>query len=257
VPPSPITAAPRVGESDTPPKPLPAPRVAPLPAPAPEPLVDTAPAEETPRQPSLEPLPEAPEPAEPAAAPPEATTEIVTEAEQETAAPRKSPRPTARPRRQAAVAATETPAETAEPPVETPDQSAAIAAALAEAVAAAEAPPSPAGGLSGGGGLTAREKDAFRLAISRCWNVGSLSSEALRVTVTVAVTFTEDGRPVADSIRMISADGGSGRAARRAFEAARRAVIRCGASGYDLPPEKYADWREVELVFNPERMRIK
>jgi hypothetical protein len=42
-----------------------------------------------------------------------------------------------------------------------------------------------------------------------------------------------------------------------AFDAARRAIIRCGAKGFDLPAEKYAQWREVEMTFNPESMRIR
>ena len=45
--------------------------------------------------------------------------------------------------------------------------------------------------------------------------------------------------------------------ARQAFEAARRAIIRCGAQGFDLPREKYDHWRDIEMVFNPEKMRIK
>ena len=41
------------------------------------------------------------------------------------------------------------------------------------------------------------------------------------------------------------------------YEAARRAIIRCGAKGFQLPPEKYEQWRNIEMEFNPERMRIK
>jgi hypothetical protein len=38
-----------------------------------------------------------------------------------------------------------------------------------------------------------------------------------------------------------------------AFDAGRRALIRC--SPYtDLPREKYAQWRNLEVVFNPEGM---
>ena len=44
---------------------------------------------------------------------------------------------------------------------------------------------------------------------------------------------------------------------RQAFEAARRAIIRCGSRGFPLPAEKYDQWREVEMVFNPEGMRMK
>ena len=59
------------------------------------------------------------------------------------------------------------------------------------------------------------------------------------------------------TIRMLSSTGGSGTAAKQAFEAARRAIIRCGAKGFQLPPEKYGQWRDIEMTFNPERMRIK
>ena len=105
--------------------------------------------------------------------------------------------------------------------------------------------------------MTAGEKDALRVAVQACWNVGSLSSEALAVTVTVAVNLGQDGVPDATSLKMTEYEGGSDGAARQAFEAARRAVIRCGANGFKLPPEKYEEWRSLELVFNPERMRIK
>ncbi|MFT7254284.1 MAG: hypothetical protein ACI81Q_001706, partial [Paracoccaceae bacterium] len=59
------------------------------------------------------------------------------------------------------------------------------------------------------------------------------------------------------SIRMIGSEGGSDAAARQAFEAARRAIIRCGASGYNLPSDKYDQWRDIEMTFNPEGMRLR
>ncbi|MEM9438259.1 MAG: energy transducer TonB, partial [Pseudomonadota bacterium] len=39
--------------------------------------------------------------------------------------------------------------------------------------------------------------------------------------------------------------------------AARRAIIRCGATGFDLPREKYDQWRQIEMTFNPEEMRTR
>jgi len=171
----------------------------------------------------------------------------VTEAE-ETAvlAPVRSPRPAARPARPPApVAAPETPAAPA-----TDD---AVAAALAEAMGETrDRAPAPTGPP-----LSAGEKEALRVAVSNCWNVGSLSSEALATTVVVAVSLSQDGKPQIDTIRLVSSSGGDGGAAKQAFEAARRAIIRCGANGYDLPVEKYDRWRDIEMTFNPERMRIK
>jgi len=64
-------------------------------------------------------------------------------------------------------------------------------------------------------------------------------------------------KPETGSIRMLSSSGGPDSAAKQAYEAARRAIIRCGAKGFNLPAEKYGQWREIEMTFNPERMRIK
>ena len=86
-------------------------------------------------------------------------------------------------------------------------------------------------------------------------DVGSLSSEALETTVVVALTMNRDATPVVGSMRLASFTGGSEAAARQAFEAARRAIIRCGANGYGLPDEKFGQWKEIEITFNPERMR--
>ncbi|MGR3684765.1 MAG: energy transducer TonB, partial [Paracoccaceae bacterium] len=44
-------------------------------------------------------------------------------------------------------------------------------------------------------------------------------------------------------------------AARQAFEAAKRAIIRCGSRGYDLPQEKYSQWQDIEMTFDPMRSR--
>jgi hypothetical protein len=173
-----------------------------------------------------------------ATAPEEAAKEIVTEAEEAASAPSRSLRPKARPSRPAPK-----PAED--------DFRSAIEQAVADAAAESQ-PAAPSGPP-----LTAGEKDALRVSVQRCWNTGSLSSEALRTTVVVAVSLSEEGKPDIGSIRLVSSRGGSDSSSRQAFEAARRAIIRCGASGYNLPKDKYAQWRDIEMTFNPEKMRIK
>ena len=102
--------------------------------------------------------------------------------------------------------------------------------------------------------LSRGEKDGLRLQIEACWNIGSLSREAQRTSVSVAFTLTPDGMPDADSVRLVSSDGGSDAAASQAFEAARRAILRCALQqeGYRLPPEKYARWRDTIIDFRPE-----
>ncbi|MFT6457541.1 MAG: hypothetical protein ACJARR_001416 [Pseudophaeobacter arcticus] len=204
-----------------------------------------------------------------ATAPEAASDRIVTEAnesdEAEPAPPVTAPpvtapvtsvRPRTRPQRPVAQT---TPAEGAQttpatPPSPQEDQSSAIEDALAAAIAgggevAASEPSGPP--------LTPGEKDALRVSVSQCWNVGSLSTEALKTTVEVSVSLEPDGRPKTGSIRMVSSTGGSTGAAKQAYEAARRAIIRCGAKGFKLPSDKYDHWRDIVMTFNPEKMRIK
>lgn len=256
-----VTDAPEAPTLDTEP-PRPAPRVAPEPAAPPPEDVAIA---DIPREATRpDEAAETAQPEEEAAAPEEASTQIVTEAEErpETGlAMASSPRPRARPARPREMV-TETAAAPPEP--ETPAAPAAedaIAGAVADAVAQAMA-----GAQSGTGGsgtaptgppLTAGERDALRVAVSRCWNVGSLSTEALMTSVVVGLDMAEDGKPVTGSIDLLSWSGGSEAAARQTFESARRAIIRCGAAGFPLPVEKYAQWREIEMTFNPENMRIR
>ncbi|MAU51053.1 MAG: energy transducer TonB [Roseovarius sp.] len=233
------------------PKPRPAPRVAPEPVAPSEPdmrVDDVARPEIAPDAGAV--IEETPQEE---TAPEEATTEIVTEAEEpRDPAPAASLRPRARPARPEP-ARTETTA--AQPGLQAPP--ATDSAAVSDALAAALGQGAPTPERPAGPPLTAGEKDALRVAVQRCWNVGSLSSEALATTVVVSVRMFETGKPDIASISMLNHSGGSAAAAQQAFEAARRAIIRCGADGFDLPPEKFEQWRDIEMTFNPERMRIK
>ncbi|WP_367946759.1 energy transducer TonB [Roseovarius sp. EL26] len=180
----------------------------------------------------------------------EAATQIVTEAEEEKeielAAPTASVRPKPRPSRPV-----EDPVEPAAQEVPATNNNA-VEDALAEALGTTQTDTRPSGPP-----LTSGEKDALRLGVQQCWNVGSLSTDALQTTVVVAFDMSQDGKPVRGSIQMVSSSGGTSNSARQAYDAARRAILRCGSKGYDLPVEKYDRWREVEITFNPENMRIK
>ncbi|MCP4821109.1 MAG: energy transducer TonB [Shimia sp.] len=176
------------------------------------------------------------------AAPEAASSEIVTEPKQEeiaSAAPARSVRPKVRPTRPAVT----------EPKVSTDD---AVAAALAEAGASEATPESSA---PSGPPLTGGEKDALRLSVQQCWvvDVGSRSAD---VTVIVGLSLDRSGKVKGD-VRLVDATGGDSAAVQTAFQAARRAVLRCQKSGYDLPQEKYDHWKDVEITFNPEKMRRK
>ncbi|WP_299841827.1 energy transducer TonB [uncultured Roseovarius sp.] len=231
------------------PKPRPVERVAPEPVAQPEPdtqVDDVAQPETVPDETS-----ETPREETDATAPEEAATEIVTEADEpEQAAPSTSRRPKSRPPRSEPVETVDTAQEEPAPQEPKTDNSSvndALAEALGGGGTGAAAPSGPP--------MTRGEKDALRVAVKQCWNVGSLSTDALQVTVVVTVKMGEDGKPI--SVNQLSATGGSGAAVNKAYEAARRAVLRCGAKGFDLPRDKYDHWRDIEMTFNPEKMRIK
>ena len=234
-----VEAAPDVIESPRP-QPRPAPRVAPVAVAPPAPDADVADIERDAVVPDDSAVAEMVEPAQTPTAPEEAATEIVIEDATPSGAVTTSARPKTRPNRPAPA----TPSETT---------SASDDAAIAAAVAAATAATAP--DLPAGPPLTGSETEGFRVAVNRCWNVDP-GSQAARVTVTVAFGLDKAGRVQGD-VRQVAVDGGTSGSQSIAFEAARRAILRCGASGYDLPADKYDQWREVEITFDPSGMRLR
>ena len=105
--------------------------------------------------------------------------------------------------------------------------------------------------------LPSDEWEAIGLAVGQCWNVGSLSASACATTVVVAFDIQRTGVPVTGSIRMVEFSGGSEADADRAFGAARRAIIRCGTKGFQLPVKTYDQWRELEATFNAEGLKFR
>ncbi len=242
--------------------------VEPTPEPPPEPVV-----EEPPPEPS---------------APPEAAPEVVTEAEPPGGAVESALRPPSRPNRpeptveepeeEVEVAeveepepaedpepSVEEPAEPDEPEVEEPAEPEEPATQTAEveeptgvaeddvlaALEAAAGSDAPAAAADPGPPMTSGERDAFRLAVQACWSVGSISTDAQQTVVTVSFELGRDGRVVGEPVLVESQGASSEEAARSAFEAARRAIVRCQGAGFPLPPEKYEQWRDVLMTFNP------
>ncbi|MDU9002451.1 energy transducer TonB [Sedimentitalea todarodis] len=195
---------------------------------------------------------ETPQEAQEATAPEQATDRIVTEAvETARLAPLRSPRPPrSRPTPPAPTPVAE-PAPEAEPAPDTSTASAvdaAVAAALAGPATEPDAPVGPP--------LSAGEKDALRVAVSQCWNV-DVGGKSSQVVVTVAMSLDQSGKVIGNSVRLLGSEGGNEQSVQTAFQAARRAILRCQKTGYELPADKYAQWRDIEMTFNPERMRIK
>lgn len=222
--------------------------VAPEPAPRPEPETVEEP---TPQEAVIpEETGETVEQPQEAAETPEATDRIVTEAtEAPAAAPNASMRPPARrPSAPRPTQTTQTPATPTEQDNAVDD--AAVQAALEAALSSAEAE------VPTGPPMSSGEKDALRLAVQNCWNVDPGARWA-QTTVTVAMSMTQDGKVVGSSLRMIASEGGDASTANAAFGAARRAILLCQKEGYPLPAEKYGQWKDIEMTFNPERMRIR
>jgi len=100
--------------------------------------------------------------------------------------------------------------------------------------------------------LTLKEKVA--LNFKPCWVVDP-GSRYSRVSVTVDLELTTDGKVVPSSMKLTSFEGGSEADARVAFQSVRRAILRCQKDGYDLPKDKYEQWRYVSVTADPRNMR--
>ena len=178
---------------------------------------------------------------------PTAPEEAATEIGIADLAPTTSARPQARPSRP-------TPPAAAEPAAETPSNTDDVAAALAAALAADTATTSDAPAVAAGPPMTGSERDSFRIAVNSCWNVDP-GSVAARVTVEVGFSLDREGKVLGD-VRLISSDGDQS-ATNTAFEAARRAILRCQSGGYQLPGDKYEQWKDIVITFDPSGMRLR
>ena len=194
--------------------------------------------------------------AQEAQAPEAAAPEIVTEAEKPSAAPvvtANAPERSVRPRSRPAPPAAQVP----EPAAVEPESSQIdpVTAALNAALMAGDE--APVGPEAAGAPLAEQFIRGMQMAIAECWNLGALSSAALSTIVVVEMELTRDGKPIANTIKMLGFEGGDDTSAERAFETALRAIQGCGAQGFDLPKDQFATWRRVELTFNPEKMRVR
>ncbi len=185
----------------------------------------------------------------PEQAPKEAATEIVTEAEKPSEyAPTSSNVPRSRPRDMAERVAKVDASDPVEQPTvdNTADE---IAKALAEADAAQNKPALPKGPP-----LTGGERAGLVLAVEKYWNVPIGIQNAADMIVVIAIELSPNGKLIGDP-KLVDPQDLSAQGIRQAFEAGRRALIR--AQPYNLPPEKYEQWRQIEVVFNPEEMAVR
>lgn len=93
----------------------------------------------------------------------------------------------------------------------------------------------------------------FEASVKKCWIV-DIGSDAANVTVTLGFKMGRDGKAKPGSIRLIKSNASRESSAKIAFQAARRAILRCQRGGYALP-QNFDHSTYVELEFNPENMR--
>ncbi len=103
--------------------------------------------------------------------------------------------------------------------------------------------------------LNSDQVDHLRRIIGPLWNVGSLSTEAMRVTVTMRVQLSEDQMVL--SVEMVEFTGGTAEAAQQAFEAAKRAFFRGASMGLGLPADQYDSWKTILITFDTSQGRIR
>src|SRR5690606_23254768 len=93
------------------------------------------------------------------------------------------------------------------------------------------APPSPsssaATSLPAGPPTTGSEEEGLKLAVQRCWNVPAGLRDAQELKVTLAAELNADGSVINGSIRLIEPASMPDARYKSAFEAGRRALIRC------------------------------
>jgi hypothetical protein len=77
--------------------------------------------------------------------------------------------------------------------------------------------------------------------------------DAQDLQVVIGASFDADGAVIPGSIHLVEPNPMPDPRFQQAFEAGRRALIRCSPySG--LPREKYGQWRTVDFVFDPRGM---
>ena len=191
-----------------------------------------------------------------AKAPKASAPEIVTEAEKPSVttevsklAPPRSVRPQKRSPRRPLADFPEEQLTTVEVPFDP------LAAALAEALNGADILPEAQANVTEA--FAPQAIRGMQLAIAPCWNLGASSSAALLTTVVVGMELSIEGKPLGNSIYLVGYEGGDGASAQRAFETAQRAIKECGAQGFELPADQYSAWQNVEITFNPEKMRVR
>lgn len=102
-----------------------------------------------------------------------------------------------------------------------------------------------------GQNLSISEIDLVRQQIARCWNLPAGAKDAHEMVVDISMLMNPDGTVSSAKIEN-QAQMAFDPFFRAMAESALTAVLRC--SPLKLPPEKYENWKEMSLQFNPKEM---
>lgn len=101
--------------------------------------------------------------------------------------------------------------------------------------------------------LSIAERQSIVTQIASCWYDPPVPTPQGQGSAFVMFSLAKDGKLVPGSIRFNSIGSWSERDKRLIAEHTRRAIIRCQRGGFDLPPEKYDHWRDLEVSIPPKR----
>ena len=96
--------------------------------------------------------------------------------------------------------------------------------------------------------LLPSETEKFKKTVAECWGVKNFDSTE-KGSITIALSLDRKGKIDPDSLKSISNTFEDSRSAQNAFQRAKRAVMKCGVNGYDLPTSKYQYWKRMKLTF--------
>lgn len=99
--------------------------------------------------------------------------------------------------------------------------------------------------------LTMSEIDALKAQLSKCWNVPVGAPDPSALVVPIRFHLNQDGT-LAGAPELLAQGRLGDPYFRAAADSAMRAVHICGP--YQLPPDKYEDWREITINFDPREM---
>ena len=100
--------------------------------------------------------------------------------------------------------------------------------------------------------MTMSEIDAIRYQIERCWSIPAGARDAQNLVVRIKIFLNTDGS-LSKAPEIVGGNQSDDPFYRTAAESARRAVLKCQPLK-NLPADKYANWREITLTFNPSEM---